>query len=111
MTMNLDYIKKKSVFIFDVDGTLYSQKKMRSKMALRLIKYYLSHPTRYKELVALAYFRRFREYSNMTVERAVNAVSDKLGTNGQIVSDTVRKWMFELPLGSPAPRKEKMIIG
>ena len=36
-------------FIFDIDGTLYSQGKVRSRMLVRLMKYYLVRPARINE--------------------------------------------------------------
>ena len=51
----MNTIMKKG-FIFDIDGTLYSQKAMRMKMLKRLLFFYAVRPNRLKELFALKSF-------------------------------------------------------
>ena len=53
--------KKVKLVIFDVDGTLYDQKKLRHKMILALISYYLLRPWRVRELLIIYHFRKERE--------------------------------------------------
>ncbi len=53
--------KKVKLVIFDVDGTLYDQKKLRHKMLLALISYYLLRPWRVRELLIIYHFRKERE--------------------------------------------------
>ena len=48
-------------YIFDVDGTLYSQKNVRIKMFFRLVRFYGLRMHRLKELHALYCFRKLRE--------------------------------------------------
>ena len=45
-------------FVLDVDGTLYSQKKMRIRMLGRLLAYYVPRPDRLRELYALFLLER-----------------------------------------------------
>jgi len=47
--------------ILDLDGTLYSQKRLRSRMAVSLARYYLLRPWRIRDLRILFHFRRLRE--------------------------------------------------
>ena len=47
--------------IFDVDGTLYDQRKLRIRMFIELCAYYVLHPYQMKELRILSCFRRERE--------------------------------------------------
>lgn len=49
------------VVIFDVDGTLYHQTKLRKKMMLALFKYYLFKPWRLHEISILQHFRKARK--------------------------------------------------
>ena len=46
--------------IFDMDGTLYYQLPLRLRMGGKLAAYYLRHPLRYKELLAVKTFREIR---------------------------------------------------
>lgn len=48
-------------YIFDLDGTLYDQGKLRLGMLKRLIGYYIRHPFRVRELLVLFYYRKQRE--------------------------------------------------
>lgn len=50
-----------SLYIFDLDGTLYDQPLMRKKMAIRLLTYYMAHPFRIKELLLLQKFRSVKD--------------------------------------------------
>ena len=47
--------------VFDLDGTLYNQTKLRLNMAMRLGVYYCSHFWKIKELFVLKYFRKVRD--------------------------------------------------
>ena len=52
---------KIKVVIFDVDGTLYDQTKLRRKMFFALISHYMFRPRRFKDLLILYHFRAERE--------------------------------------------------
>ena len=54
-------LKDYDAVIFDVDGTLYFQRPMRLKMAWKLGTFYLLHPWRFRELLAVKTFREIRE--------------------------------------------------
>ena len=94
-------ITEKKGFIFDVDGTLYNQSQMRLKMLLTLLFYYLLHIRNLKELLAVYYFRKYRESEE---NRAVDMnglyglVGERLHISAQTVEATIQKWMFEVPL-------------
>lgn len=89
--------------IFDVDGTLYHQKKLRFLMILEMLFYYLIHPWKFQEIKILLDFRKERE------KRALDSVIDlentqydwgaqKSGVSPQKVRQVVQKWIFERPL-------------
>lgn len=49
------------LYIFDLDGTLYDQPNLRKVMAMRLLKYYLSHPVRIMDLYYIYRFRKVKD--------------------------------------------------
>ena len=99
--MDIQTISNKKVFIIDVDGTLYSQPKMRMRMALKLAVYYSLHFFRYKELRAISTFRKIREsdeFKSTTMEQQIKYASDKCKFDYQKAKTTIEKWMFVIPL-------------
>lgn len=88
-------------FILDVDGTLYSQRNVRMAMLWKLIRFYAIRPLKFKELIALYYFRKLREklaYKNKTLDELYEVVGKKLNLSCNDVAKTINKWMFEEPL-------------
>ncbi len=89
--------------IFDVDGTLYDLKKMRSKMFWDLLKYFFLHPQKISELLMVYKFRRLREKN-----RALNVPNleqaqyewpaSSLNVSAQAVKQAVEEWMHVRPL-------------
>jgi len=95
-------VENLELVIFDVDGTLYDQSKLRSKMFLALLSYYSIRPWRFSELFILYYFRKERE------KRAGTEVVDLQNqqfiwcaekTNYPIekIKAVVEKWIFNFP--------------
>jgi FMN phosphatase YigB (HAD superfamily) len=56
----LDYSKFRAV-LFDVDGTLYDQRRLRTAMALELALFCFTHPHRLREAKIVSKFRHLRE--------------------------------------------------
>ena len=50
-----------SLYVFDLDGTLYDQPRLRLAMAKRLIGYYCLHPFKINELFLLMAFRKKKD--------------------------------------------------
>lgn len=99
--MNINTIKSKKVFIFDVDGTLYSQTKMRINMALKLATYYALHFWKFKELLAISKFRKAREkveFQSSTIDELIIYASEKVGITPEKTKNAIDKWMFKVPL-------------
>lgn len=94
---------KISCVIFDLDGTLYDQKKMRQKMFIKLFCYYLFCPAKWKDLVILWVFRKNREkmrlepVGNLT-ETQYSQVSQALNVPYGRVEELVEKWILTEPL-------------
>ncbi|MCR4658632.1 MAG: HAD family hydrolase [Lachnospiraceae bacterium] len=97
--------------VWDLDGTLYFQKKMRLIMAAELVKFYLLHPFRIKELLAVRKFRKIRENWHET-EVSEKTPGTEEGLAGQQyaytasllkmskeeVKDAVEEWIYRRPL-------------
>lgn len=89
--------------IFDVDGTLYDQRKLRLCMVREMITCILRKPGHIAELSILRHFRRMREkhaaeptsdlYSRQYIWAAQAA-----GVSPEKVREVVQEWMFERPL-------------
>lgn len=116
-------LKYKAV-VFDLDGTLYNQTKLRLNMAVRLGVYYCSHFWKIKELFVLKYFREVRDKwdevsaslesefghaegnfaeDSATEDSAVDDaqyayISGKKGVSPEYVERVVKKWIYDNPL-------------
>ena len=99
--MDKNILDSKKVYIFDVDGTLYSQPKMRIKMACRLMFYFGLHFWRFKDLLMIRNFRSLREkeeYRTASFDNQVEAAATKTGIDAQKGKEAIQKWMFSVPL-------------
>lgn len=89
------------VLIFDVDGTLYSLFKMRVLMCAKIAIHFLFHLKKFKELLAVWLFRRYREeseYKNKSIAETQALVAEKLSMHNAVVKNAIEKWIFEEPL-------------
>lgn len=89
--------------IFDVDGTLYDQGRLRRRMALELAFHCLRQPSGVAELRILRTFRSLRERlaleSGSGVEaRSFERAAYACGVAPERVRDLVERWMQEAPL-------------
>lgn len=90
------------LIIFDVDGTLYDQSKLRKKMFFALISYYLVRPWKYNDLLILYYFRKEREaHAGTEVENLEEAqyewCAKKVDASMAEIRRVVEQWMFKFP--------------
>lgn len=97
--LRLDAVK---LIIFDVDGTLYDQSKLRKKMFLALISYYILRPWRYRDIIILYHFRKEREkHAGLKVENLKQMQYDwclsKVNTTLKRVKEVTDKWIFNFP--------------
>lgn len=107
----------KSIFeyravVWDLDGTLYYQRKMRLIMLKEMIKHALCHPLRIKELFAVKKFREIREKWDTLPDRETTGDADGadlakaqyryvaglLHMESSAVREAVEAWMYERPL-------------
>ncbi|MEQ7799521.1 HAD family hydrolase [Pedobacter sp. ASV1-7] len=88
--------------IFDVDGTLYDQKKLRNNMMLALFFHYCIRPWRYKDLLILYHFRKEREKrhgyqsDNLQTEQYL-WVLPKVNVSLYRIKKVVDYWIFSYP--------------
>lgn len=92
---------KQSTYIFDVDGTLYSQTRMRLGMLGRLLLFYGLRPHRLREFCALYLFRKLREKSEWkraSFDALYRELGKRLSLPPERIERCVSRWMFEAPL-------------
>lgn len=108
-------IKKKpteyALIACDLDGTLYDQPRLRAMMAFRLLRYYLCHPHKVRDLLIIKYYREIRESWDEIAPKAENKcqcesldevqyayVASKYGRDSEYVREVIDKWMHTNPL-------------
>lgn len=92
---------EKKFYIFDVDGTLYSLRKMQFAMFCKLCFYFIFHLNKLNELIAIKLFRKYREqkeFKDKTTEQTLSAVAEKLSMEKSHAQKVIDTWMFEIPL-------------
>ncbi len=103
---NLPCIPK--AVIFDMDGTLYDQRKLRRCMAREMFTCLLRQPGRILELIILWRFRRMREKhaaeaASHLESRQYLWAAQAAGVSPEKVREVVKDWMFERPLAYLRP--------
>lgn len=93
-------VQSRKAYIFDIDGTLYSQKKMHCIMGFHLICFYLLHIKNLKELSVIFQFRKYREDSKYK-KYSIAALSDFIAKERKIessyVEHVIKNWLFDRP--------------
>ena len=96
-------ISKYSLFVFDLDGTLYSQSKLRKKLVIALIFKFLTFSLKRIDYKIISEFRKQREMHKAYTSPALESeqyewVADKLKVPPETVAKTIDKWMGDFPL-------------
>lgn len=98
-------IKDYKMIIFDVDGTLYFQRKLRVSILGDLVAYHLLHFWRVRDLIILWRFRSMRSRSEFIYgihESLENEQYEQVANNLKIpiqrVKEVVEKWIYRHPL-------------
>ncbi len=94
--------------IFDVDGTLYDQRRLRWRMFWILLTYYILRPWRIGELLVLRKFRLLRESNYRLKPENLELAqyqwcADATGVTVDEVKRIVHKWIYQQPLHYLAP--------
>jgi len=89
--------------IFDVDGTLYDQRKLRLKISWEMLRSLVGHPTGLKDLKILWDFRKAREKNASLIDGDIEKRQFEWGAKASNVSaekvrQVVQYWMFTRPL-------------
>ena len=91
-----------SLYVFDLDGTLYDQPKLRRIMAVRLALYYGLHPYLAGEVFILQHFRKVKDNwtGSSSEEEIIDKVAEDTGADVHKVQSIVRKWIYDNPLSA-----------
>jgi len=94
---------KTKAVIFDVDGTLYDQKKLRTLIAKKLLTHYLIRPHRFRDLEIIHHFRKERENNHSKPVRDLAEeqylwAAEKAGVPVAKVKEVIDLWIFQKPL-------------
>ncbi len=102
------------LIILDMDGTLYFQRGMQIRMALRLIKHVFSSRNGLKDLSVILKYRKMREKwdskASMSDEKLYAALADEMSVTASSVRDTIREWMFEKPMDVVRECRDMVLI-
>ncbi len=100
--MDIDWQRVRLV-VFDVDGTLYDARRLRSRMIRALLSHCLRHPGDLGILRRISTFRRCRE--ELAEEETVGVgelqyrrPAEALGVSPEAVRRTVEEWIMRRPL-------------
>ncbi len=97
-------ISQFKLVVFDLDGTLYNQKKMRKSMLLKLLSYYCLRPFRWFDLKIIDTFRKEREklaFVNDLVnlqELQYQVCATKLNIEKEEVKKVIDYWLLHAAL-------------
>ena len=100
------------LYVFDLDGTLYDQPRLRMMMALRLMGYYALHPFSAYDLLILKHFRSVKDsWTDSSSERdIINRTAEDLGKDPERVASIVRRWIYDSPLDVITKTADKKLI-
>ena len=101
-----------NLYVFDLDGTLYDQPRLRMIMAKRLICHYILHPFSVKDAFILQYFRKVKEEwtGSSSEEEIVKKVAEDKNVDIERVRRIVRRWIYDNPLSAVAATKDTALI-
>jgi phosphoglycolate phosphatase/putative hydrolase of the HAD superfamily len=97
--------------VFDLDGTLYFQRPVRARMALRLAGHYATHPWRWRELALLRDFRNAREASDRaTDEELVADLASRHRLPPAVGRAVLDRWLLTEPLRAVAAHVDTGLV-
>ncbi|MCR5672408.1 MAG: HAD-IA family hydrolase [Lachnospiraceae bacterium] len=100
------------LYVFDLDGTLYDQPKMRLIMAMRLALYYALHPFSAGDLILLQHFRKVKDSrtADSSDEDVIAAVAKEKNADPERVRRIIKKWIYDNPLSALDKVKDTALI-
>ncbi len=102
-----------SLYVFDLDGTLYDQPKLRLIMASRLIGYYICHPFAIRDLIILMHFRSVKDSwkDGSGEDKIIEKTAADLKTTTERTAKVVKKWIYDNPLSALEKTRDEKLIG
>ena len=100
---------KYDLYVFDVDGTLYYQNKLRLIIGKRLFMYYLLHPLKFKDLIIIKNFRSLRENAKDT-NGLFDITAKKCNVSVSRVNEVIKKWIYENPIDALTASKDDTLL-
>jgi len=115
------------IYIFDLDGTLYDQPRLRKTMVLRLLSYYACHPFSLKELFLLQEFRKVKDRWTIKTEdlgdetnsdsgigsvdySICKHISEAKGISAEKITGIVKKWIYDNPVSALADARDDELV-
>ena len=100
------------LYVFDLDGTLYDQPKLRMIMAIRLMSYYALHPFSAGDLFILKHFRKVKDSwtKRSSDDDIIRKDAEDKRTDEEKVKNIVRRWIYDDPLKIIALAKDEALI-
>ena len=117
---NIDDYK---VCVFDLDGTLYDQKKLRLTMLKRLVGHFMLHPLQIKDLLLIKKFREVRDRWESVDKSCLEGedasleelqykyMAVRMHMDTDRVREVITKWMYANPLDAVAASRDERLIG
>ncbi len=101
-----------SIYVFDLDGTLYDQPRLRLIMAVRLLGYYLCHPFAAGDLFILQHFRKVKDswQGDASEEAIIKKTAEDKGVSVKRAEGIVQKWIYDNPLSALEKTKDEKLI-
>ena len=95
--------KEIKAVIFDLDGTLYNQSKLRKLMLKEILLYFAFRPHKIRDLRIISTFRKLREKNfdkptDNLQEDEYLWTAEAVGCDKQSVRRTVEEWIYNRPL-------------
>jgi FMN phosphatase YigB (HAD superfamily) len=102
-TLNILLDKTYSLFIFDLDGTLYDQRKLRRKMTIRLILKLVFFQISINDLKIISEFRKLRELHKGEKSPAIESdqykwCAEATGLDTEKIRNVIEEYMYRFPL-------------
>lgn len=102
-------INKYDVYVFDVDGTLYYQNRLRIEMAKRLLMFCIKNPFKILDLMIIKQFRSLRENSD-TTEGIYRELAIKYKKSEEYIKQLISYWIYDNPLSAIEKTKDIEIL-
>lgn len=112
-------INKYKLYICDMDGTLYYQRKLQLAMVHKLLCYAIANPHNIWKCYAIYLFRKEREKDliihgidgNENIdERIYKKLSLRLNKNVSLIEDVIKEWIYCIPIQYIAACKDIRLI-